>query len=93
MGAIHNVAPLYYTASHARHPAMRSAGRSARGPKMNFPMIGPGDYFQFRSTTRKAPAKYVDDVVYQQYSIPTAVTYGIGIGSDGVFALWHPASS
>ncbi len=49
-------------------------------------MIGPGDYFQAQVNYSEGARKYVDASYTNMYSMFNGGTYGIGIGSDGVFA-------
>jgi hypothetical protein len=95
MGAIHNVAGTYYNGFGV--PAALSGSDAAGSPsdeigwaigagiKLNAPMIGQGDYLQMQVNYSEGARKYVDFSYNNMYSLFNGGTYGIGIGSDGVF--------
>jgi hypothetical protein len=87
MGAIHNVAATYYgTADNTSHPSDEIGWAVGGGIKILTPMIGAGDYFQAQVNYTEGARKYVDFSYNNMYSLFNGSTYGIGIGSDGVYA-------
>ena len=87
MGAIHDVAATYYGSSVATgHPNDQIGWAVGAGIKINAPMIGPGDYLQAQVNYSEGARKYVDFSYNNMYSVFQGSTYGIGIGSDGVFS-------
>jgi hypothetical protein len=87
MGAIHNVAATYYgTPDNTGHPSDEIGWAVGGGIKVLTPMIGAGDYFQAQVNYTEGARKYVDFSYQNMYSLFNGGTYGIGIGSDGVFA-------
>ena len=82
MGAIHNVGGGYYGASLTNvsqngHPADEIGFAVGAGIKINFPMIGPGDYFQ-------AQVNYTEGAVRYAALTPS------GAGSPGIFGNAAP---
>jgi hypothetical protein len=97
MGAIHNVAATYYAGTGvvpavlsgsdaAGHPSDEIGWAVGGGIKILTPMIGAGDYFQAQVNYTQGARKYVDFSYNNMYSLFNGSTYGIGIGSDGVYA-------
>jgi len=96
MGAIHNVAATYYAGTGvptalsgsdaAGHPSDEIGWAVGAGIKLLAPMIGQGDYFQAQVNYTEGARKYVDFSYNNMYSLFNGSTYGIGIGSDGVYA-------
>src|SRR5450759_1676139 len=87
MGAIHNVAATYYgTPDNTGHPSDEIGWAVGAGIKVLTPMIGAGDYFQAQVNYTQGARKYVDFSYSNMYSLFNGGTYGIGIGSDGVYA-------
>ena len=96
MGAIHDVAATYYagtgvpaalTGSDASgSPSDQIGWAVGAGIKLNAPMIGAGDYLQAQVNYAEGARKYVDFSYNNMYSMFNGGNYGIGIGSDGVFA-------
>jgi hypothetical protein len=86
MGAIHNVAATYYTSSDASgHPSDEIGWAVGAGIKLNAPMIGQGDYLQAQVNYTEGARKYVDFSYNNMYSVFHGGSYGIGIGTDGVY--------
>jgi hypothetical protein len=86
MGAIHNASATYYTSSDTSgHPSDAIGWAVGAGVKINFPSIGPGDYLQAQVNYTEGARKYVDASYTNMYSMFNGGSYGIGIGSDGVF--------
>ena len=86
MGGIHNVAASYYGSSDtAGHPSDEIGWVVGAGIKVLTPMIGAGDYFQAQVNYTEGARKYVDFSYNNMYSLFNGGSYGIGIGSDGVF--------
>ena len=54
-GALHDASGSYYGTHCTETPAIRATSGAwrRRGLRINAPMIGPGDYFQARSSTRR----------------------------------------
>jgi Porin subfamily len=93
MGAIHDVAATYYgTADTTGHPSDEIGWAIGGGIKLLAPMIGQGDYFQAQVNYTQGARKYVDFSYTNMYSLFNGGTYGIGIGSDGVYAGTTPAT-
>jgi hypothetical protein len=87
MGAIHNASATYYGSNVGTgHPSDAVGWAVGAGVKINFPSIGPGDYLQAQVNYTEGARKYVDASYTNMYSMFNGSTYGIGIGSDGVFA-------
>src|SRR5674476_1571901 len=87
MGAIHDVAATYYgTPDNTGHPSDEIGWAVGAGIKVLTPMIGAGDYFQAQVNYTQGARKYVDFSYNNMYSLFNGGNYGIGIGSDGVFA-------
>jgi hypothetical protein len=89
MGAIHDVAATYYGAGTndvVGHPTDEIGWAVGAGIKLLTPMIGAGDYFQAQVNYTQGARKYVDFSYNNMYSLFNGGNYGIGIGSDGVFA-------
>jgi hypothetical protein len=96
MGGIHNVAATYYAGTGvptvlsgsdaAGHPSDEIGWAVGGGIKILTPMIGAGDYFQAQVNYTEGARKYVDFSYNNMYSLFNGSTYGIGIGSDGVYA-------
>jgi hypothetical protein len=55
-------------------------------------MIGQGDYFQAQVNYTQGARKYVDFSYNNMYSVFNGQSYGIGIGSDGVYGGTTPAT-
>jgi hypothetical protein len=86
MGGIHDVAATYYgTADTTGHPSDAIGWAVGAGIKLLAPFIGAGDYFQAQVNYTEGARKYVDFSYNNMYSMFNGSTYGIGIGSDGVF--------
>jgi len=86
MGAIHNVAATYYTSSDTSgHPSDTIGWAVGAGIKLNAPMIGQGDYLQAQVNYTEGARKYVDFSYNNMYSMFNGGSYGIGIGTDGVY--------
>jgi hypothetical protein len=86
MGAIHDVAATYYTSSDtSAHPTDTIGWAVGGGIKLLAPMIGTGDYFQAQVNYTEGARKYVDFSYNNMYSMFNGGSYGLGIGSDGVF--------
>jgi hypothetical protein len=93
MGAIHDVAATYYgAADNTGHPSDEIGWAVGAGIKLLAPMIGQGDYFQAQVNYTQGARKYVDFSYNNMYSLFNGGTYGIGIGSDGVYAGTTPAT-
>jgi len=87
MGAVHNANATYYTSSDTSgHPSDAVGWAVGAGVKINFPSIGPGDYLQAQVNYTEGARKYVDFSYNNMYSMFNGGGYGIGIGSDGVYA-------
>src|ERR1039458_4578857 len=87
MGAIHDVAATYYgTPDNTGHPSDEIGWAVGAGIKILTPMIGAGDYLQAQVNYTEGARKYVDFSYNNMYSMFNGGNYGIGIGSDGVFA-------
>ena len=97
MGGIHDVAATYYAGTGvlptvlsgsdaAGHPSDEIGWAVGAGIKLLAPMIGQGDYLQAQVNYTEGARKYVDFSYNNMYSLFNGSTYGIGIGSDGVFA-------
>src|ERR1019366_2992005 len=88
MGAIHDVAATYYGSTAALssgHPSDAVGWAVGAGVKILTPMIGQGDYLQAQVNYTEGARKYVDFSYNNMYSLFNGSTYGIGVGSDGVF--------
>jgi hypothetical protein len=87
MGAIHDVAATYYASTNdiSGHPSDAIGWAIGAGFKVNFPMIGQGDYLQAQVNYTEGARKYVDYSYSNMYSMFNGGSYGIGLGSDGVF--------
>ena len=100
MGGIHDVQPLYYGATTATGgPSAATGYFVGAGAKINFPSIGPGDYFSFQVNYTVGAAGYAVDGassgtiaspalggMYQQWNGGFGGNIGWGIISDGVYA-------
>jgi hypothetical protein len=89
MGAIHDVAAQYYGTvlnTTLGHPSDEIGWAVGAGIKLLAPMIGQGDYLQAQVNYTQGARKYVDFSYTNMYSMFNGGNYGIGIGSDGVFA-------
>jgi len=89
MGAIHDVAATYYGAGTndvVGHPTDEIGWAVGAGIKLLTPMIGAGDYFQAQVNYTQGARKYVDFSYNNMYSLFNGNSYGIGLGSDGVYA-------
>jgi hypothetical protein len=88
MGAIHNANATYYTSSDTSgHPSDAIGWAIGGGIKLLAPMIGQGDYLQMQVNYSEGARKYVDFSYNNMYSLFNGSTYGIGIGTDGVYGL------
>jgi hypothetical protein len=93
MGAIHDVAATYYGGTDLTgHPSDEIGWAVGAGIKLLAPMIGQGDYLQAQVNYTEGARKYVDFSYNNMYSLFNGGTYGIGIGSDGVYAGTTPAT-
>jgi hypothetical protein len=93
MGAIHDVAATYYgAADNTGHPSDEIGWAVGAGIKLLAPMIGQGDYFQAQVNYTEGARKYVDFSYNNMYSLFNGGSYGIGIGSDGVYAGTNPTN-
>jgi hypothetical protein len=93
MGAIHDVAATYYgAADNTGHPSDEIGWAVGAGIKILTPMIGAGDYLQAQVNYTEGARKYVDFSYNNMYSMFNGGNYGIGIGSDGVFAGTNPTN-
>jgi hypothetical protein len=95
MGAIHDVAANYYgsgLSDTAGYPSDRVGWAIGGGIKLLAPMIGAGDYFQAQVNYTQGARKYVDASYSNMYSMFNGGTYGVGIGSDGVFFGTSPTN-
>ena len=87
MGAIHDVAASTTGRTWPKrgHPSDQIGWAIGGGIKILAPMIGQGDYFQAQVNYTQGARKYVDASYSNMYSLFNGSTYGIGIGSDGVY--------
>ncbi|HEX5211187.1 MAG TPA: porin, partial [Pseudolabrys sp.] len=109
MGGIHDVVPGYYgTATNLTTAATTATGNPAyatgwfigAGAKINFPSIGPGDYFSFQVNYTQGALGYVNDGAttgagviappaaggyYSAYNGGVGGNYGFGVITDGVY--------
>jgi len=93
MGAIHDVAATYYGSNDLTgHPNDAIGWAVGAGIKILTPMIGQGDYFQAQVNYTEGARKYVDFSYNNMYSLFNGSTYGIGVGSDGVYGGLTPAT-
>jgi len=101
MGGIHDVAPLYYGANTSTGgPAYATGYFGGAGVKINFPSIGPGDYFSAQFNYTVGAPGYVNDGatnsgaiavpgaggMYSAYNGGTGGNVGMGLVTDGVYA-------
>jgi hypothetical protein len=109
MGGIHDVAGTYYgpatgtTCSVAFNntcsdgPSFATGYFIGAGAKINFPSIGPGDYFSFQVNYTVGAAGYAVDAATNGgtiatggpgnfYSNLTSSSFGLGLVSDGVYS-------
>ena len=99
MGAVHNVSGQYYGANTSTgQPSNNMGWAIAGGVKINFPMIGPGDYLAAQVSYTEGAIGYLDDgAVTGTQATPGAAGYygvynggggyGFGVVSDGVYGL------
>ena len=95
MGALHAVQGAYYGPTGIEttgHPNTEVGWAIGAGAKLLFPSIGPGDYFQVQGNYTEGARKYVDASYSNMYSLFNGSTYGIGVGSDGVFGGTTPTN-
>ena len=94
---------LYYgvgaaSTTAAGNPSDAIGWALAAGVKINFPMVGPGDYFAGQISYTQGALGYLDDgaVVaspttpgaggfYSSYNGGAGGTYGFGVVADGVY--------
>ena len=99
MGGIHDVAPSYYGATSATGgPSYDTGFFAGAGVKINFPSIGPGDYFSAQVNYTQGALGYLVDGAttgtlvppgaggyYSQYNGGVGGNYGWGIITDAVY--------
>ena len=111
MGGIHDVAGTYYGATTSTTCSAVQANNNTcsggpgyatgyfigTGAKINFPSIGPGDYFSFQVNYTVGAAGYAVDAATNGgtiatggpggfYSNLTSSSFGLGLVSDGVYS-------
>ncbi|HEX5210224.1 MAG TPA: porin, partial [Pseudolabrys sp.] len=103
MGGIHDVAPSYFGATTATGgPSAATGFFVGAGAKINFPSIGPGDYFSFQVNYTQGAVGYLDDGAttaagviappaaggyYSAYNGGAGGNYGFGVITDGVYGV------
>jgi hypothetical protein len=93
MGALHDASGGYYgssllTTQQNGHPEDELGFAVGAGIKVNFPMIGPGDYFQAQVNYTQGAARYAAATPFTAGSpgiFDGASSLGFGFISDGVF--------
>lgn len=93
MGALHDSSAGYYGSSllgsqNAGHPDDKLGFAVGAGIKINFPMIGPGDYFQAQVNYTQGAVRYAATTPFTAGSpgiFGGGNTLGMGLISDGVY--------
>jgi hypothetical protein len=103
MGALHDDNASYYsststgtpTAASAGHPGDKWGWAAGAGLRLNFPMIGQGDYFQAQVNVTEGALRYIFFSPNQNYGkVDSAQNEAFGIMSDCVYGgLVSPAGA
>ena len=96
MGALHDASGGYYTGTSLTgdmgngHPSQAIGYALAAGIKINFPMIGPGDFFQSQVNYTHGATRYAANTPSSTaspgiFGTGASPTLGVGWFSDGVY--------
>jgi len=91
MGALHEVNGQYYYTAAATdpqtngHPGDRWGGAVGAGIRVNFPMAGPGDFFEAQVNWTVGASRYIDSGTAYNYQNAQGAGQSFGIQNDCVY--------